>query len=371
MQRIEPVIQHYAWGSHDEIPRILGRQPDGQPWAEAWFGAHPMAPATLADGSNLADVIAEDLVGTVGPDIAQQFGGLPFLLKILSAGQPLSIQTHPSREQARKGFGREIVAGITIDDPRRLYKDRNHKPELICALTPFEALCGFRSVDDIAAQFADIGGPLEVWAGFVRTHGIAATIAALFATADPADLCAAVAQRQLGFDWLDRVLALYPSDLGVIVALMLNYIVLQPGDALYLDAGNVHAYLRGTGIELMANSDNVLRAGLTPKHIDADELINVMVVDGDIAAVTADANGSYVTSCPDFQLDCIGDNTRTFGSGAAIVLVTEGAIELTSTDTSLTLTAGQAAFISHREGTVTARPIAANTTAWRASSGVR
>jgi mannose-6-phosphate isomerase len=372
MQRIEPVIQHYAWGSHDEIARILGRPSDGTPWAEAWFGAHPLAPATLPDGSNLADMIADDLEGTLGPDVAREFGGLPFLLKILSADQPLSIQTHPSREQARKGFGREIVAGITIDDPHRLYKDRNHKPELICALTEFEALCGFREVEAIAADFTQVGGPMTLWAGFLREHGIAATIGALFATADPAELCNAFASSNLALPWLDGVRALYPADLGVVVALMLNHLVLNPGDALYLDAGNVHAYLRGTGIELMANSDNVLRAGLTPKHIDAEELVNVMVPDAAPIHVQPNPDGSYVTPCPDFELSVITNDDRRFPAAPSIILVTAGSVAITTTgatsaDSPISLEAGQSAFITQSDGPTTITPTTPETKAWRAS----
>ena len=259
MRLLQPRIAHYAWGTESDLASLLGCEPDGQPWAEVWVGAHPALPSWLDPGPGTLRDIAPDL---------------PFLLKVLAVGSPLSIQTHPSAEQAAVGFAREDRLGIVMDAPNRTYRDPFAKPELVCALTEFEALCGFRSVADIASDFEALG--LSGWAETVRTHSLATVVGALLRLPSPAqtDLVQAVVAG--GPEWLLPVAARYPSDAGVVVALMLQHHVLAPGEALVLESGLLHASLRGVGAEVMGPSDNVVRGGLTPKHVDVAELLDVL-----------------------------------------------------------------------------------------------
>lgn len=249
MQRIEGVVQHYAWGDPDFIPRLLGIVPDGRPWAELWLGTHPNGPCRLADGRQLRD----------------ETGDLPYLLKVLAAGKPLSLQTHPDLAQARDGFERGV------------YPDPNPKPELLCALTPFEAFCGFRPVDATVELLDSLGlGPI---AHSVAVDGPKATLERFYrGTIDPApvvDACRRAGPAAAEAAWVGRLAEMYPGDPSVAATLLLNLVELEPGQALRLDAGNVHGYLHGAGIELMGASDNVVRAGLTEKHVDVDELLRI------------------------------------------------------------------------------------------------
>ena len=288
-------IRSYAWGSRTAIARLLGSPvPSPEPQAEIWMGAHPSAPSRVdlkAGPVSLDALIAGDPDGVLGEKVRARFGPrLPYLFKVLAAAEPLSIQAHPSREQAREGFQRENRLGIPLDAPHRNYRDDNHKPEIICALTPFWALCGFRSLpricDGLAAYCPDtLGGE----AARVRRLGEEAGIRTLFEALLTMDgdlrrrvlAEAASSARDNGpnktgeGDWVLRLNAAYPGDIGVLAPLLLNLIRLEPGQALFLPAGHLHAYLEGTGIELMANSDNVLRGGLTPKHVDLPELLKV------------------------------------------------------------------------------------------------
>ncbi len=248
MHRVQGVVQHYAWGDPNFLPELLGRYPDGRPWAELWLGTHPSGPALLADGTPLRDVAGE----------------LPYLLKVIAAGQPLSLQTHPDAEQARDGFAR----GVYVDD--------RPKPELLCAVTEFEALCGVRPVHLTLPLLGELhahdlrrvvaaSGPLAALEGLLR------------GAIDPWPViegCAASERPEARWvRWLD---ALYPGEPSVAATLLLNLVRLEPGQALRLDAGNLHSYLRGVGIELMGASDNVVRAGLTEKPVDVEELLRVV-----------------------------------------------------------------------------------------------
>lgn len=259
---IEGAVRHYDWGSIDAIPSILGLDPDGRPWAELWLGDHPAAPATVpAEPGRPLDA------------------HLPFLLKLLAASSPLSLQVHPSREQAERGHAREEAAGIAPDAAGRIYRDRNHKPELLCALSPFRALCGFRepsaSAADLRALHIDA---LEPVVAALEEGGLADAVRLLLTSAlGDTGAIARDAARARGADpWTTTIAAAHPGDIGVVTALLLNRVQLQPGHALYLDAGTLHAYLDGTAVELMACSDNVVRGGLTSKHIDVDELLAVL-----------------------------------------------------------------------------------------------
>lgn len=266
MRRVLGRAQHYDWGDTEALPRLLGLEPDGRPWAEWWWGTHPTAPSDVAEPD-----------GTLRP-LEELTGTLPFLVKLLAAARPLSLQVHPSADQAAEGFAREEGAGIAPDDPRRSYPDPHPKPELLCALGEFEALCGVAPVDEAAALLGELGSSAESLRARLLGEGPGAAIAWLLrdrpdiaelvdaASDHPDARCAAVV----------RGAELHPGDPASPVALLLHHVVLQPGEALFLEAGNLHAYLRGVGLEVMGASDNVLRCGWTTKHVDVDEMLRVL-----------------------------------------------------------------------------------------------
>ncbi len=262
MRLLRPRIAHYAWGTATDLPSLLGFEATDEPCAEVWVGAHPALPSWLDPGPGTLHDVAPDI---------------PFLLKVLAVGSPLSIQTHPSDAQARAGYARENSLGIGLDAPERTYRDPDGKPELVCALTEFEALCGFRSVSDIASDFEAFG--LAAWAHAVQTQSIQQVVGQLLTLPKPeqADLVTMVAAG--GPKWLDPVAKRYPSDAGVVVAVMLQHFVLAPGEALVLRPGLLHAYLGGVAAEVMGPSDNVLRGGLTPKYVDVAGLMEVLEPD--------------------------------------------------------------------------------------------
>lgn len=294
MDRLSNTVRPYAWGSTTAIPELIGAAPTGEPQAEMWMGAHPGAPSRLTRASgngaeqSLTDVIAADPERELGPAAVAAFGPrLPFLLKLLAAGAPLSLQVHPDLAQAQQGYADEERRGIPIDAPHRTYKDANHKPELICALTPFDGLCGFRRPDDAADAIAALGvDSLKPYVDLLRARPEEAALREVLTailTADPAEMAhtvdeAAEAAGRLGGAHAPyaQIAHHYPGDPGVIAAMLLNYVQLQPGEALFLGAGVPHAYLGGLGVEIMANSDNVLRCGLTPKHVDVPELLRIV-----------------------------------------------------------------------------------------------
>jgi mannose-6-phosphate isomerase len=288
-------IQNYAWGSRSVISELLGRPtPSPLPEAEMWIGAHPKAPSEITAPPGLGtleDAIEADPVGVLGASSCDHFGNqLPFLFKVLAAAEPLSIQAHPSHEQARQGWDRENAEGIAIDAPRRNYRDPNHKPELVCALTPFTALKGFRPLDEIVRNLEPVARPeLARELGRLAHEKTPAALRALLArllTLEPderrpvLERTATQAARRAGdpaWCWTGRLRERYPQDAGVLAPLYLHLVVLAPGQALFLPAGELHAYLEGAALEIMANSDNVLRGGLTPKHIDVPELLATLV----------------------------------------------------------------------------------------------
>ena len=247
MQDVEGVVQHYAWGDPVFIPTLLGVEPDGRPWAELWLGTHPSGPAHLRDGRPLAEVSGE----------------LPYLLKVLAAAEPLSLQTHPNAAQAREGHARGV------------FVDPNPKPELLSALTPFEAFCGVREVDDTLTLLHELD--LHPLARMLTVDGVGAVVEGLYrGSIDPRpviDACATSDRSEAR--WVRELNAMYPDDPSVAVTLLLNLVTLAPGQTIRLDAGNLHAYLHGAGIELMGASDNVVRGGLTVKQVDVDELLRV------------------------------------------------------------------------------------------------
>ncbi|MFD9481641.1 MULTISPECIES: mannose-6-phosphate isomerase, class I [Streptomyces] len=291
MDRLTNTIRPYAWGSTTAIPTLLGVEPTGEPQAEMWMGAHPGAPSRLDRGTGettLSDVIAAGPERELGAAAVAKFGPrLPFLLKILAAGAPLSLQVHPDLAQAKEGYADEERRGVPIDAGHRNYKDANHKPELICALTPFDGLCGFRPPLEAAELLAGLGvDSLEPYVDLLRAHPEEAALREVLTavlTADRAEMArtvteAAAAAERLGGPYKPYASLVhdYPGDPGVIAAMLLNHVRLQPGEAMFLGAGIPHAYLDGLGVELMANSDNVLRCGLTPKHVDVPELLKIV-----------------------------------------------------------------------------------------------
>lgn len=247
MEDVNGVVQHYAWGDPAFIPTLLGDAPDGQPWAELWLGTHPNGPTRLRDGRPLSELTGE----------------LPYLLKVLAAAQPLSLQTHPNAEQARDGHDRGV------------FVDPNPKPELFCALTPFEAFCGVRPVDDTLTLLHELD--LHALARMLSSDGVGEVVDGLYRGAIDAqhviDACATSDRDEAR--WVRELREMYPNDPSVAVTLLLNLVTLAPGQAIRLDAGNLHAYLHGAGIELMGASDNVVRGGLTVKEVDVDELLRV------------------------------------------------------------------------------------------------
>jgi len=291
-------VRTYAWGSHTVLPGLLGQAvPSVEPWAEIWIGAHPADPSQLPDGRSLAEV---------EPD-------LPFMVKLLAADVPLSIQAHPDRARAVAGFAAEDDAAVPRESGARSFKDHNHKPELLVAITPAQALCGFRDPaeiltlagswgsprwSDIVADLADAGdvdSPARLRAVFARLVTLtgaalaqllqevvaaATTLApAAGSGAQPAAPQVEQSAAQWAAQWVLRLAELHPHDPGVVAPLLLRLVALQPGEGLFVAAGVLHSYLHGAGVEFQASSDNVLRAGLTSKKIDLPELLQVIVGD--------------------------------------------------------------------------------------------
>ncbi|WP_166983900.1 mannose-6-phosphate isomerase, class I [Paramicrobacterium fandaimingii] len=375
---IENTPRPYAWGSTTAIAELQGRTPSGEPEAELWLGAHPGSPSRIFAGSgvgyaDLAEWIAHE------PDSAGLSGGrLPFLLKLLAAETPLSLQAHPSPEQAEAGFDRENAAEIPVDAPHRNYKDAFHKPELVVALSEtYDALCGFRPVADAAA---DIDALIAV--ADDNGHGLAAAeLRGLRERldGDDAEVLQSVIQYLLGSDVSALVSAVtdvaasapltpavdtvrllaehYAGDPGIVVSLFVNRVTLKRGEALSLPSGNIHAYLHGFGVELMAASDNVLRGGLTPKHVDVPELLTVL----NFTPVpvpylepkrVSDGVDLFAPDVPDFELYrmSVHDNDATVDlQKAAIAVVTRGEVDLTGAQGAATLRAGQALYITPDE----------------------
>ena len=376
-------VQAYAWGSHTALATLRGETaPTADPEAELWMGAHPIAPSRLATESgerSLVELVADHPRELLGTPVSTEFGGLPFLMKLLAARQPLSLQAHPSAEQAKAGFAREEATGLSLSAPTRSYKDPHHKPELIAALTPFSALVGFRSTRDTARLFAALGAarlaplaralseasPSEALRLLFDTVTQSAPTAREDLASETLAACRAAAGKPFDFTrevaWGVRIGDLYPGDPGIVLALALNLVVLEPGQALYLPAGNLHAYLEGTGVEIMASSDNVLRGGLTPKHVDARELSRVLDFEaGPPALVPTDLRGferHYRTPAREFALSRfeLSGTTATVGPvhGPEIVVVTSGSLEIRRQDESVRLPPGASVFVAAEGGAYT------------------
>lgn len=375
MRRLHGHVQHFAWGSRTAIPAILRREPDGRPWAEYWLGTHPGGHAFLDDGRALATYVQEQ-PHVVGEAARAAFGDrLPYLLKILAASSPLSLQAHPSREQAVVGYARESLLGLPPSDPTRSFKDDWPKPEAIVAITPFEGLLGFRDPQETAGLFEALGvadelasviGPLRDRSAAPALQEVFLDVLSLDERRHLVDLVLAAAVNHLEApgalgQFARTAVELdehFPGDPGILAALLMNRFRLQPGEAVMLEAGVMHAYLRGVGVEIMANSDNVMRGGLTQKHIDVDGLLQVVHFDPLTPKVLL-AEGSdgvyvYPTSFPEFELWLVSpvDDThlpvpRT--DCGRIALATQGEFVLTGDQGELRLASGDSAFIEADE----------------------
>ena len=374
----------YAWGSTTAIAQLLGHKASGGPEAELWLGAHPGSPSVILDptqtggATDLAAWIAADPVTTLGRLAAS--GRLPFLLKVLAAASPLSLQAHPTLEQARAGFDRENVLGIARDAPERNYKDAFPKPELIYSLSPaFDALCGFRPLHEVRALLTALidaslsmedpqPQPLEDLLDSLSGSDVALPetfewlISRRTGVATLVSLVTTLASRGVaGYDaemaTVSTLAEEYPGDPGIVISLLLNRVSLAAGEALYLPAGNIHAYLSGLGIELMSASDNVLRGGLTPKHIDVLELLSVL--DFTPAAVPylhstspSESVAAFTPDDADFELlriDGMFLDASVVLTGPAIALCTAGEVSISGAASSASVVLGDALYITPDE----------------------
>jgi mannose-6-phosphate isomerase len=402
--KLKNPIKHYAWGSPDWIPRILGLDNKEKiPWAELWMGIHPEGPSEIVyEGKSilLSELINKEPSKYLGEETYSRFGTLPFLFKLLAAGTPLSIQAHPSLAQARAGFERENQRGIPLKALNRNYKDPNHKPEILCALSDVRALCGFRDPLEITkrldgfAQF--MPGRLQALLDSLSRHlkrgekreaRLRTFFRALFdlSPASKEELSAgAISFREallkqyptytVEWDLLAYLAELYPGDPGVFAPLYLNVIDLHPEQGIYIPAGILHGYIAGFGVELMANSDNVLRGGLTSKHVDLEELLRIVDFAPFFPAILSPQGSTFPTSCKEFALsvlkqdvqypDFLGNNGIDYPSyvgrvaskdliscfmesGPYIVIVTQGklTIHYKNSEEVCTLEQGESAFI--------------------------
>lgn len=400
-------VRRYDWGSPSFIPGLLGLPADGEPWAELWLGAHPTAPATVGARAEPLDRLVEaDPAGALGPSVARRFGELPFLAKVLAAVRPLSLQAHPDAELAQAGFEREQSLGIALDSPGRCFRDRSHKPELICALDDFEALCGVRdpaatlelldvvdtpALDPVRTRLRDdatarglkrlIGWLLrleraeaaaliepvaDACAKAAAAGGGGAATAPARAPQQPPAARTRVPRPRGPLAARTRVPrgplaaaaelgARYPDDPAVIVSLLLNHVALSAGEALFSPPGTLHCYLRGAVLEVMACSDNVLRAGLTSKHVDVGTLLQAL----DAAPGPADVqrpepvDGVTVYSAPaeEFLLlraDVDAGRPARLPGGPAVLLCAEGRARANG----LALARGQAAWVGAAEPSI-------------------
>lgn len=400
----------YAWGSSEHIAAFLGTPPSGGPEAELWLGAHAGSPARIDDpaatggAKDLAEWIAAQPERALGPELAARGPRLPFLLKLLAAGGPLSLQAHPTPAQARAGYAREESEGVPIDAYDRNYKDTFHKPELIVALSDtFDALSGFRPVEEVRAILATLRaadaadeqpdpGALDLLESHLSgERGIEETVEWLLRDGRGGDTgqAAWVVERvvrlaagdlaagspfALSFGTVAALAEAYPGDPGIVISLLLNRVRLRRGEALYLRAGNIHAYLDGLGIELMASSDNVLRGGLTPKHIDVGELLDVLDVtpmppprlEPELAD---DGVRTFRPDVPDFVLHRAepgGGTGRIRLTGPAIVLAERDGIRLTGSAGEAVLSRGDAVFVTPEERELT---VEGPGIAWVATTG--
>ncbi|MET7666508.1 mannose-6-phosphate isomerase, class I [Micromonospora luteifusca] len=371
MEPLYGPIRDYAWGSRSAIALLQGRAvPSAGPEAELWLGAHPGAPARVDRAGlrvSLCDLVRDEPGQWLGQRVSERFGSrLPFLLKVLAADAPLSLQAHPDAEQARAGFAAEqACAGFAAQEGRpegeRNYSDPHHKPELLVALTPFEALCGFRDPAESAEALAAFDVPeltpvvTALRAGPAGLRTAVRTLLGWPVEGRDELLGSVLAASADGPDaeLVRRLAEAYPADPGALVALLLHHVRLVPGEAIWMPAGNLHAYLSGCGVEIMAASDNVLRGGLTPKRVDVDELLRVLrfeVLDDPVRAAQPVGPGVDWWPVPvdDFALHRVRVGAAVPSvtlplPGPRVVLCSGGSITVDDGAGALTLASGEAA----------------------------
>ncbi|MFT7473475.1 MAG: mannose-6-phosphate isomerase [Verrucomicrobiales bacterium] len=366
MERLVGVIKNYAWGSTTHLANLRGKASSARPESELWLGAHPATTAILPESDNigLLQAIDDDPEVELGVDIADRFGkSLPYLLKLLAAGSPLSIQVHPSSEQAVVGFERENAAGVSLTSASRSFRDANHKPELIVALTPFEALVGFREDDELCAFIDDLSRPqLNRLREAVQRSGALGGLQFIMAS-DAEEIESTIASltdvrsiaRPDDAALIRRLAVSHAGDRGVLAAILLNRLVLQPGQGVYLGPGVLHAYVHGFGVEIMANCDNVLRCGLTEKPIDVDALLAIVDPDGRLPSIFDPAIGDvteYVVPAPEFCLIRLHnvDGWMHEPSGPEILVGVEGTTTVRSGDRRYEIAPGDALWIRPSDG---------------------
>ncbi|EIV8652516.1 mannose-6-phosphate isomerase, class I [Vibrio parahaemolyticus] len=372
-------IQNYAWGSKTALQELFEiENPNQEPQAEIWMGAHPNGCSKIQfEGEDLflSDFIAKDKAKILSTNTEQRFGTLPYLFKVLSAENALSIQVHPNKFEAEHGFAKEEELGIELSAPNRNYKDVNHKPELVYALTPYQAMNGFRAYTEIVLLFSKvieksnlpvIHQLLEAFKKNLTATGLEAFFIGILSLKGEAkeasiqglvEYAKAYQQTSIKNDLGTLIVELnksYPGDIGLFAPLMLNVLTLSPGEAMFLDARTPHAYLKGTGLEIMANSDNVLRAGLTPKHIDVVELARCTLFEeksSDSLLLTPEVFGnrlSYSVPVSDFKFDCLmkSNDERVVMQSAEILLAIDSSLTLHhASGETLTLSRGESVFI--------------------------
>lgn len=376
MQKLINRVQNYAWGSSTALTELYGiANPTNQPMAELWMGAHPKCPSLVevaGKKQSLREVIAANKAELLGKAVAVRFGELPFLFKVLCADQPLSIQVHPSKAAAEVGFAKENAAGIPLDAPNRNYKDANHKPELVFALTTFKAVNGFRELHEIISLLQPVAAAHPAILHFLQSpsmKGLSELFTALLSMQGEEksmalELLKNQVNKQQGEPWatIKLIAQFYPDDSGLFSPLLLNVIELQPGQAMFLFAETPHAYLQGVALEVMANSDNVLRAGLTPKYIDIPELIaNLKFEPRPYASLLTEPEKvgdtlNFPVPVEDFafSLHQLGPQPTTVQQqSAAILFCMDGETSLSHNNQQLTLKPGESCFVPATESPIT------------------
>ncbi|MGQ4712789.1 mannose-6-phosphate isomerase, class I [Streptomyces anulatus] len=394
MDRMINTVRHYSWGSATAIPELAGVEPDGTPQAELWMGAHPAAPSLVrrhGEPQPLDRVIEERPETELGEPVLRRFGPrLPFLLKLLAAEAPLSLQVHPDLAGAAAGFKRENGQGVPLDAPHRNYRDDNHKPEMIVALGSFEGLCGFRTARDCAGLLSALHlDDIDQYCVTLRSvpeESALRQVFSAFLAEGPAlvdNVTRAVAREartvgpyQTAFAGYDSIARAHPSDSGLLPALMLNHFRLAPGEGLFLGAGIPHAYIRGLGVEVMAGSDNVLRCGLTSKHVDSEELLRVISFSATpvrtLRPTTTDSGEEvFATPVDDFRLSVVrpGPHRKAVTLDFAapqILLCTAGTVSVIGPQGEIALPAGSSVYAPAGEPVT----VAGNGTVYRATVDV-
>jgi mannose-6-phosphate isomerase len=357
MMRISPALQAYAWGTTTDIPALLGLEPTDQPVAEAWWGAHAAAPSTvLGESRSLVEVIAVNPQEVLGSQVAQRWGGvLPYLLKVLAIRAPLSLQVHPTLARAQAGFAAQ--AGLAPSEPRD-FPDALHKPEMILALTPMKVLAGLRPTEDLDADLAALGAVSDHPVRRALATGYAAYLSSVLGDEAGDDLLPALAHAagSRSLAWASNALVHFPHDRGALVALALNPVELAPGESVFTGPGILHSYQEGVGVEIMANSDNVIRAGLTPKRINVPLLLEcvdpVPSLPPKPTAQVMDAATVLSVPAEEFSLTVVDGGGWSGEASPRIVLaIADSAVVSTAKET-VELSPGEAVFVPASDGRV-------------------